>query len=75
MGPFLRTPAQGADTLVWLAADDTALESNGRFWLDRRPRPIHRLPTTTRSDAPDRRMRLWNRIAEKAACAHRLPDG
>jgi dehydrogenase/reductase SDR family protein 12 len=66
MGPFLRTPAQGADTLVWLAADDTALESNGRFWLDRRPRPIHKLPTTTRTDTPERRAQLWNRVAETA---------
>jgi len=64
MGPFLRTPAQGADTLVWLAADDTALESNGLFWLDRRPRPIHKLPTTTRTDTPERRVQLWNRVAE-----------
>ena len=66
MGPLLRTPAQGADTLVWLAADDTALESNGRFWLDRRPRPIHKLPTTTRTDTPERRAQLWNRVAETA---------
>jgi NAD(P)-dependent dehydrogenase (short-subunit alcohol dehydrogenase family) len=64
MGPFLRTPAQGADTLVWLAADETALESNGRFWLDRAQRSIHRLPTTKRSDTPERRERLWNRITE-----------
>ena len=66
MAPFLRTPAQGADTLVWLAADDTALESNGRFWLDRRPRPIHKLWTTTRTDTPERRVQLWNRVAEAA---------
>ncbi len=66
MGPFLRTPAQGADTLVWLAADDTALESNGRFWLDRRQRSIHKLPTTKRTDTPERRTQLWNRVAETA---------
>jgi dehydrogenase/reductase SDR family protein 12 len=64
MGPFLRTPAQGADTLVWLAADDAAFESNGRFWLDRRPRPIHKLPTTSRTDTPERRTQLWNWVAE-----------
>ena len=66
MGPFLRTPAQGADTLVWLAADDAPLESNGCFWLDRRPRPIHKLPNTARSDNPERRTRLWNRVTEIA---------
>lgn len=66
MGPFLRTAAQGGDTLVWLAADETALESNGRFWLDRRPRPIHKLPTTKWTDTPERRARLWNWVADSA---------
>lgn len=66
MGPFLRTPEQGADTLVWLAADATALESNGQFWLDRRPRPTHRLPTTRRTDTEDRRDQLWSRVAALA---------
>jgi NAD(P)-dependent dehydrogenase (short-subunit alcohol dehydrogenase family) len=60
VGPFLRTPEQGADTLVWLAADDGApLASTGKFWLDRRPRPIHKLPTTRHSDTPERRAQLW----------------
>ena len=27
MGPLLRTPSQGADTMVWLAADRRALET------------------------------------------------
>jgi hypothetical protein len=60
VGPLLRTPEQGADTLVWLAATDRATESSGGFWLDRRPRSIHRLPTTRRSDTPARRARLWD---------------
>jgi NAD(P)-dependent dehydrogenase (short-subunit alcohol dehydrogenase family) len=60
VGPLLRTPEQGADTLVWLAATDRAPESSGGFWLDRRPRSIHRLPTTRRSDTPARRARLWD---------------
>lgn len=66
MGPLLRTPEQGADSLVWLAADDRALESNGSFWLDRRIRPIHRLPSTRRADTPERRTRLWDRVASTA---------
>lgn len=66
MGPFLRTPDQGADTVVWLAADETPLASNGRFWLDRVARPIHKLPTTRRTDTAERREQLWNRIAETA---------
>ena len=60
MGPLLRSPAQAADTLVWLAADDgEPLHSSGLFWLDRRVRPIHKVPMTRRSDTPDRRQRLW----------------
>ena len=60
VGPLLRTPAQGADTLVWLAADDgKPLESSGGFWLDRERRPIHKLPNTRRSDTPARRAELW----------------
>lgn len=59
MGPLLRTSDQGADTLVWLAADDAPLRSNGLFWLDRRPRSIHKLPSTQRTDTADRRQHLW----------------
>lgn len=67
VGPFLRTPEQGADTLVWLAADDGApLATTGRFWLDRRPRPIHKLPTTHRTDTPERRAQLWAWCVERS---------
>lgn len=61
VGPLLRTPAEGADTMVWLAADDgEPLATSGRFWLDRRIRSIHRLPGTRRSDTPQRRQELWD---------------
>ena len=67
MGPLLRTPADGADTLVWLAAnDDEVLADSGLFWLDRRPRPIHRLGRTSRSDTPEERARLLKWVNEKA---------
>lgn len=46
--PVLRTPAQGADTMVWLAASQVP---SGRFWLDRRQRSTVRLPWTRYSDA------------------------
>jgi NAD(P)-dependent dehydrogenase (short-subunit alcohol dehydrogenase family) len=66
-GPLLRSPAQGADTMVWLAADDgEPLRQSGRFWLDRRVRPEHRLPTTRRSDTTERRARLWQWCVEAA---------
>jgi len=66
MGPLLRTPEQGADTLVWLAAADEPLLSNGEFWLDRRQRSIHKLPTTKSTDTPERREALWEWVAERA---------
>jgi len=69
LGPALRSPDQGADTLVWLAADDAAATSSGGFWLDRRQRSIHKLPTTSRTDTPERRARLWERVAELAGVA------
>ena len=38
IGPLLRTPAEGADTIVWLAAAPDAAGLSGLFFLDRRPR-------------------------------------
>jgi dehydrogenase/reductase SDR family member 12 len=38
LGPVLRTPAEGADTTVWLATARPELLGTGRFWHDRRPR-------------------------------------
>jgi dehydrogenase/reductase SDR family member 12 len=66
--PLLRTPAQGADTIVWLAAAAEPAHSSGRFWHDRRPRPTHLLPGTR--ETPQERERLW------AECEHlsRWPD-
>ena len=67
VGPLLRTPADGADTLIWLTVDDGApLAQSGRFWLDRRPRPLHRLASTRRSDTPEERERLWSWAVEKS---------
>lgn len=74
VGPLLRTPAQGADTMVWLVADDAAMASSGRFWLDRRIRPIHRLPTTRRSDTTERRALLWSWCVGAAGIDPDRPD-
>jgi dehydrogenase/reductase SDR family protein 12 len=51
----LRTPEQGADTIVWLAV--TPRLPSGRFWFDRAPQPTHLLPFTT--ERPRDRARLW----------------
>ncbi len=58
LGPLLRTPEQGVDTLLWLAASSEAARSTGRLWLDRRPRKFDRLPGTRVSPAQARQ--LWN---------------
>ena len=62
--PFLRTPEQGADTIVWLAASDEAAETSGKFWLDRRLRPTHRLKSTV--EATSDREGLWDALNELA---------
>jgi NAD(P)-dependent dehydrogenase (short-subunit alcohol dehydrogenase family) len=55
--PVLRTPEQGADTVVWLGAAAEPLGTPGRFWHDRRVRPTERLPRTATS--PRDAERLW----------------
>jgi NAD(P)-dependent dehydrogenase (short-subunit alcohol dehydrogenase family) len=66
VGPLLRTPEQGADTIVWLGASPEATRSSGGFWLDRQRRSIHKVPTTRRSDTVGRREALWRWVAEAA---------
>jgi NAD(P)-dependent dehydrogenase (short-subunit alcohol dehydrogenase family)/carbon monoxide dehydrogenase subunit G len=47
--PFLRTPEQGADTIVWLAAAPEVATVSGRFWLDREPHRTAVIPGTDSS--------------------------
>jgi dehydrogenase/reductase SDR family protein 12 len=54
---LLRTPQEGADTIVWLGAASEPTRSSGGFWHDRRQRPIHRVPWT--KESPEDRERLW----------------
>ena len=58
LGGLLRTPAQGVDTILWLAAAPDARATTGRVYLDRRVRPFDRVPAT-RVSAADRRT-LWD---------------
>ena len=60
MRPLLRTPGEGADTIVWLATAGASRLGNGQFWHDRRPRAEHRLPRTR--EAPGAARLLWDRI-------------
>ena len=57
MRPLLRSPEQGADTIVWLAAAGEPGDSTGRFWCDRHVRSTHRLSRTR--ETPEERERLW----------------
>ena len=59
VGPLLRTPEQGADTILWLAAAPDAAGLSGLFFLDRRPRAKHRLRRTRRPDELREARRLW----------------
>jgi NAD(P)-dependent dehydrogenase (short-subunit alcohol dehydrogenase family) len=72
MSMLLRSPQEGADTILWLASADEPMRSSGRFWHDRRPRPTHLLPWTTESVGD--RERLWaecDRLSSASATTKR----
>ena len=72
MRPLLRTPTEGADTIVWLAADPAGAATSGALYLDRRPRPFDRIPAT-RLGAADRR-RLWDAVVGLSGAADPAPE-
>jgi NAD(P)-dependent dehydrogenase (short-subunit alcohol dehydrogenase family) len=55
VGKALRTPAEGADTITWLAAAEEPAQVSGRFWQDRAVRPVNRRPGTA-AKAGDQRL-------------------
>jgi len=61
---ILRTPEQGADSVVWLAVAREAARRSGLFWFDRAPRRAHLLPFTRESG--DERRRFWALVNELA---------
>lgn len=71
MGPLLRTPEEGADTIVWLAAGAPGTEEGGHLWHDRRARGEYHVPWT--------RPRHTDRLAEGPAlwawCSERTGEG
>lgn len=62
MKPFLRTPEQGADTIVWLAAARDPARSTGRLWFDRSDVPTH-MTESTKETEEDRKS-LWSQLVE-----------
>lgn len=71
--PLLRTPMQGADTIVWLGAAAEPGRSSGRFWHDRRQRPTHLLPWT--KETLGERERLWAECERLSGWRESRPGG
>lgn len=57
---ILRSPAEGADTGVWLAAAAAPLQRSGRFWFDRKAAATH-IRSATRETAAVR-IALWELV-------------
>ena len=60
--PFLRTPDEGADTTIWLAATQPK-PLTGKFWHDRKIRPTHYLNRTHETAIARRRTWAYCRTA------------
>jgi NAD(P)-dependent dehydrogenase (short-subunit alcohol dehydrogenase family) len=65
---ILRTPAEGADTALFLALAARARGASG-FWFDRAPAPLHLGHRTAETAAE--RARLWSTLVERAG----VPEG
>jgi dehydrogenase/reductase SDR family member 12 len=59
MRPLLRSPQEGADTIVWLASNPAGAQGSGEFWHDRRPRSTVRLPWTATPEGEADRLWEW----------------
>lgn len=75
LGPLLRSPEQGADTIAWLAADeprrtDASAPLDG-LWHDRHRRGEYYVPTTRRTELERERdgTMLWEWCAERTRVA------
>ena len=55
-GKVLRSPEEGADTIIWLASATEAGKVTGEFWLDRQPHLKHVLPGTRETPAERRKL-------------------
>ena len=66
---ILRTPEEGADTVLFLALAARAKDADGRFYFDRAPQPTHLRSATQESEAE--RAALWARLLEVT----QIPEG
>lgn len=60
--PLLRTPKEGADTIIWLAAAKEAAEQTGKFWLDRQPHTTSIFPGTRSGE--QKQQQLYKKLCE-----------
>ena len=79
LGPLLRTPAQGADTVVWLASGEARRPSLSDplvegFLHDRRRRSEHHLPWTVRVADATEGVRLWEWCQSRTNLRGEPPD-
>lgn len=58
----LRSPEEGADTIVWLGAATKAGKVPGKFWLDREQHPSHVFRHTR--ETPEDRRRLLEALGD-----------
>ncbi len=63
--PLLRSPEQGADTILWLASAEKGGVETGKLWHDREIRSEYRLKSTIETSAE--RNRLWEILDETTA--------
>ncbi len=61
--PVIRTPQEGADTVVWLLAGGATTHQTGKFWHDRARRPTHYTYRTRESGLQRKRFRDFCRDA------------
>ncbi|GAA1782017.1 MAG: SDR family NAD(P)-dependent oxidoreductase [Actinobacteria bacterium] len=71
MGPLLRQPDDGADTITWLLATMPAPPGGG-LWHDRHERSTNFLPTTR--STPADRDRLWTWVLENSGLTMNSTD-
>ena len=65
---MLRSPTEGADTIVWLARASEAAQVSGKLFLDREPRTTHLRPRTI--ERPEERARLLDWLTETCNTLH-----
>ena len=64
LGSYLRTPEEGADTIIWMASAPELSQTSGRFFLDRIPRSTTLIPGTKPSK--DLTKKFYEYLKEKA---------